>query len=171
MPELRYLRAGRRALPLLQDILEAALNGQSAEVQAMLHDDFAELLNAEDNPGVSYIVGFEDHVPIGYVKCIHSELILELVGPFLYVDYATVESSSHLIRKAKTYMESQESRLVFALIPESLVPVGNSYPVAGFDEVSDQPELIKRWRDGLLADRLTAAGSILYAQLIDSDLA
>lgn len=169
MPELRYLRAGRRALPLLQDILDAALTGQPAEVQAMMQDDFAELLNVEDNPDISYIVGFEDHVPFGYVKCIHTELTLELVGPFLYVDYATVESSGHLIRKARTAMAPQESRLVFALIPESLIPVDSSYPAAGFDEVSNQIELIKRWRDGLLADRLLAPGSILFAQLIDSD--
>jgi len=171
MPELRYLRAGRRALPLLQDILEAVLNGQSAEVQAMLQDDFAELLNADDNPDISYLVGFEDHLPIGYIKCIHTELTLELVGPFLYIDYATVEYSNYLINKARSYMASQESRLIFALIPESLISVNASYPVAGFDEVSNQIELIKRWRDGLLADRLLAPGAILFAQLIDSDLA
>lgn len=167
MPDVRYLRAGPRALPLLQDLHEQTLAPLPPDVVAMWADDFADLLLENEEPNTVYILGFADHVPLGYVRCTFDEQTLEISGPFLYPEFNLANSAAGLLDQVCELARFRERRLIYCICPRPLLTVREALRESGFEEVSAKQEFIKRWRDGLLADHLLAEDCLLFALLLE----
>ncbi len=167
MPDVRYLRAGPRALPLLQDLLEQTLAPLPPDIAAMWADDFAELLIESDEPGTVYILGFSDHSPLGYVKCILDDQTLEICGPFLYPEFDSAASARGLLDQVCELARFRQRCLIYCICPQPLLTVLEALREAGFEELAAEREFIKRWRDGLLADHLLAQNCLLFALLLE----
>lgn len=167
MPDVRYLRAGPRALPLLQDLHEQTLAPLPPDVAAMWADDFADLLLESEEPSTVYILGFADHSPLGYVKCSVDDLTMEISGPFLYPEFSSASSATGLLDQVCELARFRERRLIYCMCPQPLLAVREALGESGFEEVSSEREFIKRWRDGLLADHLLAENCLLFALLLE----
>ena len=167
MSDLRFVRANQHAIPLLEDILENALRCLPEETAALFHDDFAAVLNSQSGEGRHYEIGFQEHVPVGYVRYDIGEAILEVSSPWLYPDYLHEDIAEAMVMHCIEVAKLSAAVVVYGLIPVALDVVLQALQSNDFEIISAEPEFIRRWRDGLLADRSLPTGVCLVANLIE----
>ncbi len=166
MPDRRIVKANAHALALLRDLNELTLATVDLPVRQLWQDEFASLLNA-DSATDCYLIGFEDHLPIGYVLYHPLDQVAELRGPFLFPEYRETDAGEFLIERARRLAQSNNLFVLITLVPRSLTWCGIAYDSASFDEISSDTEFIRRWNDGLLADYLLTGSERLMGCLLD----
>ena len=171
MSEIRYSNANVHALPLLLDIIDST---------TFLFEDFRpswrlhEEIEAASATGLSlgrgeYIIGFQDHSPFGFVGLYENEECGELFGPFLYRDYFRKGLGTLLFHEICNLARSKEMTIIYSLLPNNATWAISFFTHCGFESISDEPEIIKRWCDGLLADKKIPEYSLLMAILLEPE--
>lgn len=168
MPELRIVRAGQHALTLLSDIHDNALRELSEDLILFGADDYNGLHDHATECSVHYFIGFEDHRPFGYVRISIDEGECEITGPYVYPDYLRGDFQAALIEFAVDYMQNLKVRLVYALVLTAIPGIAEAYTNTHFEDLSDDPQFIKRWHDGVLAHRVIPSGTQLFARILES---
>lgn len=169
MSDLRIVRAGQHALTLLSDIRENAEHGLGEETTRLTSDSYTELHDHATECSTHYFLGFEDHMPFGYVRISIDYHECEIVGPYLYPDYNRHELQHALIEHALEYMQKLKVRLTYVLVPLAYTGLAEAFLSSHFEDISDNVEFIKRWHDGVLAQRAIPGNTRLFARLLDSD--
>ena len=168
MSSRRVTKANQHARILLQDIADSTRwlyeTPQFEDHQA---DDFASLYEHPHALRRDYFIGFEKHIPFGYVGLQVIEETAEIVGPFLYREYLGQDFGKYLLEYAVDVSRAREAGIIFTLVPGDATWAVNFFSRNGFDPVSSDPEFVKRWHDGLLAARELAAGIVLFACMIE----
>jgi GNAT superfamily N-acetyltransferase len=167
MTELRIVHAGLHALTLLCDIRENLVRDFAEDVQAFLQDDYESLNVSASESNTHYFIGFADNSPFGYLRVSHDESAAEIKGPFLYPDYRSSELSSRLIAHALSVIARLRVPLVYSLVPAQDIGTAEDYAHAQFEYISDDIEFLKRWHDGIVADRSIPNGVRLFVRLLD----
>ncbi len=168
MGERRFVKANPHAIPLLLDIMDstADLGGGSLH-QSQLIQDMSSHPAAEATLGAGeYYLGFEDHFPFGFVGLKALDDCGELCGPFVYHDYLGKGYGEFLFAQILEIAREKDLRLLFTMIPKASDNARDFLFRNGFDLISSDLELVKRWRDGLLAERKLETNAILLARLI-----
>lgn len=168
MSELRIVRAGQHALTLLVDIRENAQRGLCDDLIEFAGDDYAGLHEHATETSTHYFIGFDDHLPFGYVRISIDDGEGEVTGPYLYPDYLRSELQTALIEFALEFMQNLSVRLVYALALTVIPGTVEAYSNARFEDLSDDPQFIKRWHDGILAQRTIPAQTRLLARILES---
>lgn len=168
MSNLRIVRAGQHALTLLVDIRENAERELSEETLPLTNDSYSELHEHATECSYHYFLGFEDHMPFGYVRISIDEGECEIVGPYLYPDYNRQELQIVLIEHALDFMRSLKVRLVYVLVPLAYTGSADAYSSSHFEDISDNVEFMKRWHDGVLAHRSIPTNTRLFARILDA---
>lgn len=171
MSERRTVKANPHAIPLMLDIVESTPFLPGAD---RLRARFVEMLSSQAPTQTSfgsceYYLAFEDHFPFGFVGLAPLDDCGELRGPFLYRDYLGRGYGDYLLSQIHDVARSRELRLLYALIPTDARKAQSFLVRNGFESVSVDPEFIKRWRDGLLADTSLEIGMALFARLIERE--
>ncbi|MBK7093150.1 MAG: hypothetical protein IPH59_15795 [bacterium] len=169
MSNLRIVRAGQHALTLLVDIRENAERELSEDTLLLTTDSYSELREHATESSTHYFLGFEDHMPFGYVRISIEYGECEIVGPYLYPDYNRHELQILLIEHALNFMHNQKVRLAYVLVPMAYTGSAEAYSSSHFEDISDNAEFIKRWHDGVLAHRPIPNNTRLFARLLDSE--
>jgi GNAT superfamily N-acetyltransferase len=169
MPERRLVKANPHAIPLMLDIVESTAFLPGGD---QLRARFVEMLSSQAATqmsfgGCEYYLAFEDHFPFGFVGLAPLDDCGELRGPFLYRDYLGQGYGEYLLSQIHDMARDRELRLLYALIPADAQKALNLLIRNGFDLVSTDPQFIKRWRDGLLADACLVTGTALLARLVE----
>ena len=168
MSDLRIVRAGQHALTLLSDLRENAEDGLSEETIRLTSDNYSELHDHATECSTHYFIGFADHLPFGYVRISIDEGEGEVTGPYLYPDYLRSELQAALIEFAVDYMQDLKVRLVYALVLTAIPGTIEAFSSARFEDLSCDPQFIKRWHDGILAHRAVPPETQLFARILES---
>lgn len=171
MPDRRIVKASNHALPLLRDIIDSTSflikdSPAHGSIPGILEPSFGGDYSPESQ---EYFVGFEDHLPFGFVGFAPEEDCAEVFGPFLYRDFLHRGCGTCLLGYLIDLAKSRNIRVLYLLMPIRDERAIAFFSRNGFEVVSDSPEFIKRWRDGLLAARPIADGAILLAQVLGID--
>jgi GNAT superfamily N-acetyltransferase len=169
MGEKQVVRATKRAVPLLTDIIDstaylyaAALSPEElthvAEIRARIR---AELVTAD------FLIGFEENKPFGFVGVEKIEASARLVGPYLYPEFLGHNYGKFLLDFGIKLSQSTGLNPIFTLVHRQAVWAISFFMRWGFEQLSDDKEFIRRWHDGILADYPLPGNSILMAQLLD----
>ena len=169
MPDRRIVKASARATPLLLDIVESTAHLTESTLHTRRVEDAIEAASATDLSlgHCSYFIGFEDHLPFGFIGLGAREECGEVVGPYLYRDYLRKGYGSFLVNHLLEIAEDIDLHIFFVLASQNDPSIVPFFTHNGFEVISDDPEVISRWRDGLLADHELVRGSILLARLVD----
>ena len=172
MPERRLVKANPHAVPLMLDIVESTLSLPGGDaLHRQLIDGFASQSATETSFGqCEYFLGFEEHFPFGFVGLKAVDDCAEFCGPFLYRDYIGKGLSDFLMTEVIRLARGEELRLVFTIIPREATNAQDFLIRNDFELISGDAEFIKRWRDGLLANRPLETGTILFARLVGLDV-
>ncbi len=168
MPELRIVRAGQHALTLLRDIRENAVRGLSDDLVHFTEDDYSGLHEHASECSTHYFIGFEDHLPFGYVRISIDDGEGEVTGPYSYPDYLRSELQASLIEFAVDYMQNLKVRLVYSLVLTAIPGTMEAFSSVRFEDLSSDPQFIKRWHDGILAHRAVPPRTELLARILES---
>lgn len=171
MPDCRIVKANPHAIPLMLDMVDSTNYLPGGD---RLAESFAERLAAVSATlssfgSAEYFLGFEDHYPFGFAGFAAIDDCAELIGPFLYRDYLGKGLGVFLLNQICDTVRLRELRLLFALIPSEASQAEGFLIRSGFETVSADPEFIKRWRDGLLAEIRLEERVVLLARLISLD--
>lgn len=172
MSERRIVKANPHAISLMLDIVESTAFLPGAD---RLRADFMEWFSSQAAAqlsfgGCEYYLGFEDHFPFGFVGLKPLDDCGELRGPFLYRDYLGKGYGEYLLSHIHDLARNRELHLLYSLIPEDAQKAQSFLLRNGFELISADPQFIKRWRDGLLADSQLEVGSALFARLIEHEI-
>lgn len=168
MPDRRFSTANQHAIPLLEDIVESTRylyanpTDQSPPLLDFVHIDEERELGRRE-----FYIGFEDHFPFGFIGLVNHKIAAEIIGPFLYREYLGRGYGGDLLDYARLHAADRGETLIFALVPATAPWALSFYARQGFDFLSGQPEFIRRWNDGLLADRYPLEGLSLVTYLPD----
>lgn len=168
MPELRIVRAGKHAVTLLADIRENAVRDLNDALNHFANDDYAGLHEHASECSTHYFIGFENHLPFGYIRISIDDGECEVIGPYLYPDYLRSELQAALIEFAVEYMQNLKVRLVYALVLTAIPGAMEAFSGARFEDISNDPQFIKRWHDGILAHRAVPPEMQLFARILES---
>ena len=171
MPERRLVKANPHAVPLMLDIVESTLSLPSGgALHRQVIDGFASQSATETSFGqCEYFLGFEEHFPFGFVGLKALDDCGEFCGPFLYRDYVGKGLGDYLMTEIIRLARAEEMRLLFTMIPRDATRAQDFLIRNDFESISGDAGFIKRWRDGLLADRPLESGMVLFARLIGLD--
>lgn len=167
MPDRRILKASDRAVPLLLDIIQSTKSlteGSLASITLLSNSSESSDQVAVPNTA-EFFIGFEDHLPFGFVGTIPLEDCGELKGPYLYRDYLHKGYGAFLLNYVVEQARSRKIRVLFLLIQSAAGLDVNFFRRNGFEIISDDVQYMRRWHDGLLAARSIPAGSILLARI------
>lgn len=167
MSEIQFVRAGARALSLLTDIFQSATRPLSDEFRKFLNDEFVTLDLDPHECSSHYLIGFKNHHPFGYINLTVNGIEAEIRGPFLYPDHAEVDLAARILRQGMKLIRLSDAKLLYTLAPHALFYLRESYVRCQFEEISDERELIRQWRDGLLSGREIPPETTLLASLAD----
>ena len=171
MSERRIVKANPHAIPLMLDIVESTAFLPGGE---QFRARFVERLSSQAATQASfgnceYYIAFEDHFPFGLVGLAPLDDCGELRGPFLYRDYLGRGYGEYLLSQIHNLARDRELRLLYALIPADASKAQSFLVRNGFELVSTDSQLLKRWRDGLLADACLETGTALLARLVEHE--
>jgi GNAT superfamily N-acetyltransferase len=171
MSERRIVKANPHAIPLMLDIVESTSFLPGGD---LFRARFVEMLSSKSATqtsfgGCEYYFGFEDHFPFGLIGFAPLDDCGELRGPFLYRDYLGQGYGEYLLSQIHDLARNRELHLLYALIPEDAQKAQSFLFRNGFELISTDPQFIKRWRDGLLADTQLETGTTLFARLIERE--
>ncbi len=152
MPEVRIVRAGKHAVTLLADIRENAVRDLNDALNHFANDDYAGLHEHASECSTHYFIGFENHLPFGYIRISIDDGECEVIGPYLYPDYLRSELQAALIEFAVEYMQNLKVRLVYALVLTAIPGAMEAFSGARFEDISKTPSLSN---DGMTASSLT----------------
>jgi N-acetylglutamate synthase-like GNAT family acetyltransferase len=171
MSDRRIVKANPHATPLMLDIVESTSFLPGGD---LFRARFVEMLSSQAAAQLSfgsceYYLGFEDHFPFGFVGLTPLDDCGELRGPFLYRDYLGQGCGEYLLSQIHDLARNRELHLLYSLIPEDAQKAQSFLIRNGFELISTDPQFIRRWRDGLLADAQLEIGSALFARLIERE--
>lgn len=167
MTEIRIVRVGPHALTLLTDIRENALRIAPTEVSEFLHDDYAELHEHATESTTHYFVGFKDHSPFGYLRTSVDDGEAEIKGPFLYPEFFASGLAVQLVEHALRFVGEMKTQVIYALVPLGQIEADRTFSDTSFEDISNDAEFLKRWHDGILADRQIPTGTKLFVRLLE----
>ncbi len=168
MSTRRITKANQHARVLLQDIADSTRwLYETPLLEDYPRDDFAALYEHPHALRRDYFVGFEKHIPFGYVGLQVVDEAAEIVGPFLYREYLGQDYGKFLLEYALDVARARESGIAFTLSPCRATWAVNFFSRNGFDPVSSEPEFIKRWHEGILAARELTGEVVLFAKILD----
>jgi N-acetylglutamate synthase-like GNAT family acetyltransferase len=171
MPDRRFVKANPHALPLMLDIVEstASLAGGSALHAQLIDELSSQAVSQASFGGTDFYLGFEEHFPFGFAGIESVDDAGRLYGPFVYRDYVGKGYGNYLFQEIVNVATDKGLRLVFALIPAEAVTARSFLSQRNFDLISADPDFIKRWRDGLLAEMELEPEVVLWARLTGSE--
>ena len=167
MSDVQFVRAGPRALALLSDIRENAVRGCDPSERSFLFDDFAELHEHATESSVHYFIGFSGHMPFGYLRVSVDDKEAEIKGPFVYPDYSDPTLSAQLIEHALDFLQKLKVQLMYSLVVPGQAKLIGVYGDLLFEDLSSEGEFLRRWHDGILADRGIPPDTRLFAHLLE----
>jgi hypothetical protein len=167
MTDIRIARAGPHSLALLTDIRDNAARHISPELVPLFRNSFDDLYEHATECSVHYFLGFADHRPFGYVRLAIEEGEAEISGPRFYPEYQTPIYTSSLLEFAIAFLQKQSVRMVYSLARPANTAELEGYADALFEDISDDPEFVRRWHDGILADRAIPSGTRLFVRLLE----
>lgn len=170
MSEKRVIRATGRALTLLADIVNSTSYLYAA---ALPPEEYTQIIGAEEKIKTrlsvgDYLIGFEDHLPFGFVGAEKVEGCCRLIGPCLYREYLGREYGRFLLDYGIRLARGTGLNPIYQLIHRQAEWAVSFFTHWGFEQISDDVEFIKRWHDGLLADKPVPKNHLLMALLLDS---
>jgi hypothetical protein len=168
MTDIRIARAGPHALALLTDIRDNAARQSSSELAPSDRNSFDDLYEHATECSVHYFLGFADHRPFGYLRLAIEEGEAEISSPRFYPEYQSPIYTSSLLEFAIAFLQKQSVRMVYSLTRPANDTELEGYVDALFEDISDDPEFVRRWHDGILADRPIPAGTKLFVRLLES---
>lgn len=157
-------------MPLLVDIVDST---------AYLYSDLADSAAGSPKPSVEdkvrewlvsadLLIGFEENLPYGFVGAEKVESCCRLIGPYLYRDYLGRGYGLILLDQGIKLARGTGLNPVFALMDTRASWAVSFFSYNGFERIADDPEFIKRWHDGLLANRQMSPTTLLMARLLDA---
>jgi GNAT superfamily N-acetyltransferase len=170
MSEKSFTRARRNAATLVADIIDSTAHFYYPWIPP---DAYAPLpreldaLEVELEQGIFWI-GFEKNFPFGFVGISAREGAGRLIGPYLYRDYLGQGYGKALLDKALETVQELGLNPAYALAHREAEWALNFYRRWGFEVVSDDPEFIARWCDGLLANEQIPNDHLLLATLTEN---
>ncbi len=169
MSEKRVIRATGRALTLLADIVASTSYLYAA---ALPPEEYTQVVGNEEKIKArlsvgDYLIGFEDHIPFGFVGAERVEDCCRLIGPCLYREYLGRGYGHYLLDYGIKLARATGLNPVYQLIHHRADWAVSFFAHWGFEQVSDDIEFIKRWHDGLLADKSVPENHLLMASLLD----
>ncbi len=168
MSEVRIVRAGKHAVTLLADIHENAVRDLGDTLIHFANDDFGGLHDHASECSTHYFIGFEEHLPFGYIRISIDDGECEISGPYLYPNYLHRDLQTTLIEFTVDYMQNLKVRLAYALVVTAIPGAKEAFSSARFEDISDDPLFIKRWHDGILAHRAVPPDTQLFALILES---
>jgi GNAT superfamily N-acetyltransferase len=114
-----------------------------------------------------YLIAFERFIPFGFVGAETIDDCCRLVGPYLYRDYLGRGYGKFLLQAAISRAHTEGALVLYSLGQRDAAWFTRFLLRSGFEAISDNPEDIRRWRDGLLAGRSLPVGTTLFARLIE----
>jgi GNAT superfamily N-acetyltransferase len=169
MSRWRVVIARERAAVLLMDIVDSTAHFYEpfygpGQYQPLPND--VRALAKKIREGL-YLVGFERFIPFGFVGVEGVEDTSRLVGPYLYRDYLGEGYGKFLLDRAMESIQLTAEKLVHTLVHNRAHWAIGFFKRWGFEPISDQPEFIKRWHDGVLAAEAVLPQHMLMARLTD----
>ncbi len=169
MSTRRVTKANQHARVLLQDIADStSWLYETPALELRPVDDFSSLFEHPHAMRRDYFIGFEKHIPFGYVGLQVLDEAAEIVGPFLYREYLGQDYGRYLLEYVLDIARAREAGIAFTLTPCQATWAVNFFSRNGFDPVSSELEFIKRWHEGLLADRELPPETVLFARIVES---
>ena len=167
MSDIQFVRAGPRALALLSDIRENAVRGCDPSERVFLFDDYADLHEHATESSVHYFIGFSGHMPFGYLRTSVDDKEAEINGPFMYPDRTESALSAQLIEHALEFLQKLKVQLMYSLVVPGQAKLIGVYGDLLFEDLSSEGEFLRRWHDGILADRGIPPDTRLFAHLLE----
>jgi GNAT superfamily N-acetyltransferase len=169
MSERRVIRATGRALTLLADIVASTSYLYAATLPP---DEYTRVIGGEERIKEQlsvgdYLIGFEEHLPFGFVGAEKVEESCRLIGPFLYREYLGRGYGRFLLEYGIKLARGTGLNPIYQLIHRKADWAVNFFTHWGFEQISDDVEFIRRWHDGLLADKSVPENHLLMALLLD----
>lgn len=167
MSDVQIVRAGHHALTLMVDIRENAVRECEPHEREFLFDDFAELHEHATESSVHYFIGFSGHMPFGYLRTSVDDKEAEIRGPFMYPDYSNPALSAQLIEHTLEFLRKLKVQLIYCLAVPGQAKLISIYSDLLFEDLSSEGEFLRRWHDGILADRRIPPGTRLLVRLLE----
>jgi GNAT superfamily N-acetyltransferase len=169
MSSRRVTKANHHARVLLQDIADSTRwLYETPQLEEYPPDNFSSLYEHPHALRRDYFIGFEKHIPFGYVGLQVLDEAAEIVGPFLYREYLGQDYGKYLLDYALDVARAREAGIAFTLVPSGADWAANFFSRNGFDPVSAEVEFLRRWHEGVLAARELPGGIVLFASLVDA---
>jgi GNAT superfamily N-acetyltransferase len=165
----RVIRATRRAVPLLTDIISST---SYLYAEVLPAEELAWPPNAQERiraeiTSADYLIGFEHNLPFGFVGIEKIEACCRLIGPYLYREYLGKGYGEFLLDFGIKLASATGLNPIFLLVHRQATWATAFFGRHGFEQISDDPEFIRRWRDGILADYPLPGNQVLMARLLD----
>lgn len=168
MSSRRVSKANQHARVLLQDIADSTRwLYETPELEDYPTDNFSALFEHPHALRRDYFIGFEKHIPFGYVGLQVLDDAAEVIGPYLYREYLGQDYGKYLLEYVIDVARAREAGIAFSLAPSWATWAVNFLSRNGFDPVSSEPEFIRRWHDGRLASRELPEGTVLFASIVE----